>query len=411
MSPNMPHATSLHDSQDYHDDLLIRQALDPENPIDFNRELEPGEKADDAIDFGDLSDNDLAEEETESKSVQEHSDQLDTLFTGFENVSSFAQDGGGPEETRSNSHEGDGFDDLFGDPPSSPVEDKRESIDPLHFKRTVEKDLSFDADEEDSHYSKRSCTFQEPSLTQTQEVARITSQPIFRPIIFNASDATSTREQQLQQELFAMSGSGCGLGGIEVLPPPPENREELLASLWPNFERSTVPKFMNLLPPKKTHYIGKRPLKRPKVVHPTKISLELNPDQAKGFKLTSSSSQRPQEELDQTNIFTCSKRPTAQWISDEDEDIDSDLEHQPTRGASWQDLQFACGDWDNVNWIRSLTFERSPGTGNEKEKTRVLTEHQQSSSDPLKSSTTKVKSCTPCQAIFSDNVAEAETPQ
>lgn len=47
-------------SQEEQDNLLIQQAL-ALDPSEFDRELEPGEKADNAIDFGDLSDSDLAE--------------------------------------------------------------------------------------------------------------------------------------------------------------------------------------------------------------------------------------------------------------------------------------------------------------------------------------------------------------
>lgn len=113
-------------SQEEQDDLLIQRALDPENPFDFNRELELGEKAEGAIDFGDLSNDDLADDEEEGN----------LLGSFVRNTISVESHLGNPrndltkeEWLEARNHgcsEGDGIDDLFGEIVSSPVNDADE---------------------------------------------------------------------------------------------------------------------------------------------------------------------------------------------------------------------------------------------------------------------------------------------
>ena len=59
----MPHATEPHDVEADRDQALIERVLDPQNTeLDWTRELEPGEKADDAVDFEDIGGDDLADD-------------------------------------------------------------------------------------------------------------------------------------------------------------------------------------------------------------------------------------------------------------------------------------------------------------------------------------------------------------
>ena len=67
----MPHAIDQFELQDQADDAEIARLLNDDNPsnntLNFDRDLEVGEKADDAIDFEDISDDDLPEEEDDVK--------------------------------------------------------------------------------------------------------------------------------------------------------------------------------------------------------------------------------------------------------------------------------------------------------------------------------------------------------
>ncbi|KAI5310346.1 hypothetical protein KEM55_008113 [Ascosphaera atra] len=91
-------------------------------------------------------------------------------------------------------------------------------------------------------------------------------------------DPATFKEWQLQQALFAMSSYGM------EPPAPPENHEELLASLWPRFRKDELPRFLELLPPKRSYFIGKQPAKTPKKIVPTRLHLELAMDQERSFR-------------------------------------------------------------------------------------------------------------------------------
>lgn len=371
MSGSMPHAISPHDSQEELDDLLIQQALDPENPIDFNRELEPGEKADDAIDFGDLSDDDLADDEDEGKPqapTHEVSD-TDNAFGGLE---TFIEEG--PDFTNREGPVRDEFDDLFGDMPSSPLGDGNEPK--LSQLSTDSAGLGGASDLEGDDHTQdiNGDLFEAPGI-DTQESPELRSQPIFRPVTFDGKESVLSREQRLQEELFAMSRHGQGAS--DILPPPPENAEELLMSLWPKFRRGTVLQFMDLLPPKKTRYIARKPLKRPKPVQPTKVNLELAQDQEKSFRLTSITSRKTQEDMDRAGIIAITNTTPVERTSDGDEDMESDYEHEPVGGISWQDLQIACEDWDIHNQEVSLSRERTNVPGGNEYNESVIEEYSQ----------------------------------
>ena len=150
-----------------------------------------------------------------------------------------------------------------------------------------------------------------------------------------------------------------GMGGSDVLPPPPENPEELLLSLWPKFRRGTILKFIDLLPPKRTRYVAKKPLKRPRPVQPTKVNLELAQDQEKSFRLSSVTSRRIQEDMDRAGVIAITNTTPVERTSDGDEDMESDYEHEPVGGISWQDLQIACEDWDIHTQAECLSRERT----------------------------------------------------
>ena len=349
----MPHSVSPQETQAEADDLLIEQALNLENSFDFTRELEPGTKADDAVDFEDISDDDLAEDEdektTRSSTAQKtaindlsHDDLLDSGqgdeladFIGQKHV------------------EGDGLDDLFGDVPSSPT-DLRDGQDVTEQSRM---DMSFAFEEDGDDLFAESFGIVGSSIP----TARPTQDPLAdhkqRQLLQTvAKQAAPSKEQLLQQELFAMSR--FGLGNPDYPPAPPENQEELLQSLWPKFERDTVPRFMDLLPPKKARYIGKIPLKVPKPVQPTKVSLELAADQEKSFRLTASTHTRSWQDPEQQGFVAIPPAVTAQSNSEDEWDVDSDFEGEPIGGVTWDDIKVVCEDWDVQTLALSTTPDR-----------------------------------------------------
>lgn len=350
----MPHATAVRDAQEEQDDLLIRRALDPENPIDFSRELDPGEKADDAVNFSNLDDDDLAEDEDDKEKQQldlvAHSSEVDEPLDHFgQSVKSkYLQ-----QPVQGDGSHGDVLDDLFGERLSSPVDNESAADDTGHLKRSALTHKPFDTSTA-LGYDNDCRTPAFASLPQIHIGGSDVDKP---PPTIQAGQEIGghSKEQLLQQELFAMSGAA--LGKLDVVPVI-ETQEDLLAALWPRFELDTVPKFMDLLPPKKARYIGKTPLRRPKPVQPNRLNLEIAVDQVKSFRLASGSNRKVQEETGRQGLVTIEKEPSEGEREDDEEDLESDFEREPVGGVSWQDLQILCEDWDT----RTSTEASSQGT-------------------------------------------------
>ncbi|KAK2735880.1 hypothetical protein FQN57_001086 [Myotisia sp. PD_48] len=285
----------------------------------LNRELETGEKADDAVDYEDFDDDELPDEE-ESAPVGgpvSHGNKLDELWGG-------EAEGEGADGIF---HEvgGDELDDLFGDIPSSPVEN------------------------EVNHGIPTAATADQP------EMGLGSLAPIPEDDLFDDEDITSDkdipgspasldmdpvtlRDYQLQQALFAMSAYGP-----DNPPAPPENHEELLASLWPKFDKDAMPRFLELLPPKKARFVGKAPPKPPKRLNPTKIHLELAPDQERAFGLPATSHKRPVEPDSSIVVIA---QPSTSEDTDELVELAEESDEELPGGITMQDLQFICADWD-----------------------------------------------------------------
>lgn len=349
----MPHATGAHDTADDQDDYLISTFLNPADPtqqgsLNLDRDLELGEKADDAVDYEEISDNDLADDDdAENGSGSQHgqtkrrtdiSDDLDDFMQGAEL----------PALSNGNSLEDDGIDDLFGEEPLSPLDTNGDSGG-IGARHGGSHDL-FGAVNESTPLADQSDprTDAEPQRSDTAAV-----QPSFSSLDFQENDAPPSKEQQLQQQLFAMSRVGQ-----DTLPAPPENQEELLSSLWPKFKHDTIPKFIDLLPPKKARYVGKTIPKPPRSVNPTKVNLELAQDQEKSFRTWPTSNKRSHDYAEQLGVIIIEQDHVDNSIQQESLDLDSDYENDRIAGMSWQDLQIVCGDWDTHSLAESQTSDQ-----------------------------------------------------
>src|SRR6201996_9469411 len=121
----MPHATGEKNGQveAEEDDRLIARMLNNEEGTIEIPVLEAGEKADDAIDYEDISDDDLPEEESASGNIVEDlkngaSGDSNNLISGLEGLEAFTNT---QDVDLFGEHEDDGLADLFGDIPSDPV--------------------------------------------------------------------------------------------------------------------------------------------------------------------------------------------------------------------------------------------------------------------------------------------------
>jgi hypothetical protein len=134
----------------------------------------------------------------------------------------------------------------------------------------------------------------------------------------------------------------------DYLPAPPQNDEEVFAAMWPGFDKNAIPKFQQLLPPKSAQYVGKQPLKPPKPLHLTKVTLDVAQDQAKGFRAPGSAAPTRAEIQDENTRkgLIPVLEPDTEEISDEDYHSDEIDPEEKIGGVTWQDLQVLCEDWD-----------------------------------------------------------------
>lgn len=393
----MPHATSPQDLQEELDDILIQQALDPESRFDFNRELEPGEKAEDAIDYEDLSDDDLADDESEGPFTKPAGNG-GVAASVFESSGSRAPGQELHELANYESNEGDGFDDLFGDNVASHKEDVEE---PRRSQIASSSASIGSAIKSDENLLSQGNPRHPPELPPAQVRARqdglVPTRGSTQPPTSTVQDKLISKEQQLQQELFAMSGYGSS--GVDYLPPPPENQEELLKSLWPKYERTVVPRFMELLPPKKIAYSRKIPLKKPKSFQPTKLSLDLAKDLEKSFRLPLTSSRRNGDDLDQTCVISIPDIASPQGTIHDAEDMELDPESEIMKDITWQDIQILCQDWETLP--RMSSYSDSPPKGGGLEKMSPPRYHGGSINEQLDVHVSKVgATCPPSQGYL-----------
>jgi transcription initiation factor TFIID subunit 1 len=271
--------------------------------FDISRPLDPGEKADDAEDFEDISDDDLPDEEEPTSSK-------DTELPGL------TDDGG-------TSH--DMEDDLFGDMrESSPLfDDDEPTADCVKVKDLDISQTTVDSSE------------------RTGLPAPDTSGD-FRSINF---DAEPKQEEEANQDLS--------------IPAPAENEEEFLKQAFPGFEKSITINWNELLPPKKAHYIPKQPLKAPKPVNPTKVSLDLAPDTEKSFRTAGpAQANRDQRaaELASKGFVPVVEESADEGTTEEELDWSTPPPDETIGNVSWADLQVICDDWES----RIEGIERQP---------------------------------------------------
>lgn len=260
--------------------------------LDPNRPLDLGEKADDAEDYEDISDGDLPEEEEATNDWR-------------------VSDGPGLTDDGGTSHD---TDDLFGEGrDSSPFGDIEGQDGGIHFQNG--EDLS--------------------SQIENNELfpSALDSISSFRDINFDPEPKLSGAENQ---DLS--------------IPAPAESMADLLKQSYPTFEVGKTIDWNELLPPKKAHYVPKKPLKPPKPVNPTKVTLDLAPDHEKIFRLSgpaTSNGQQRGNEAAAKGIVEIIEEESVEQDAEEDFDWETPPPDEVIGGVTWNDLQIICDDWES----------------------------------------------------------------
>ncbi|KAI9803832.1 MAG: hypothetical protein M1825_001712 [Sarcosagium campestre] len=334
------------DEQHDLDDLTIENFLNAvpgQGPkFDFlSRDLEPGEKADDAVDYEDIDDDDLADDEDQAAPVVSSSADLGTQDDDDDDASALDLDRLAQSEElpllADESADNQEFDDLFGDLPSSNLDEASaiNGLDVTEGANAAKLDLetSFDLppSAQPSHVAAGPAAA--GHLAQPDAIASLTAaasqEALFRKVDFGTNDLPSI-----------------------YVPPPPETSEEALKAMWPRFNRKEMPKWMELLPPKRARYIGKQPLKVPKPIQPTRLHLELAADSERAFRMfdpNPSTKRKRDEEAEQNGIVVIEQRQSEEATSDEDKTSQSDgTDNEDVGGYTLNDLSVICADWDTM---------------------------------------------------------------
>lgn len=342
----MPHAEGDQDAQYQADEELISKLLTNSaaegGDFDFaTRDLEIGEKADDAVDYEDIADDDDLPEEELPTAPATQAEEHDDLFG----------DGGVDDD--------DEFADLFNGP-SSDLPAESNGVDGLT-NRNRSPTLT-----RDDHISKPAKDNDLPVKPPTQNIhdgAGRNAPPA-------VEEEEESEEAKIQRSLFAQAkqnfDDALRRGGLDPnLSRKPEFEDfAQLERIWPTFDRDEYPPhFARLFPPKRAHYIGKKPLKMPKPIAPTKVNLDLEPDQERAFKLHTGPSRRKrtaEEAFEQGPLIFIEDR-VAEDNSDEEYLLPEVLDDQEEIcGVTMGDLRILCEDWENIG-VASPSSGEDPG--------------------------------------------------
>lgn len=267
---------------------LINDTLEKgENDLFGDRPLDMGEKADDAQDFEDISDDDLPEEEEAS-------------LPSAGDLPALTDDAGTSHDT----------DDLFGE--------GRDSSPFGNFDDHVEI--------QDGELQAAGNTAEEPAGPAAEEEDLL-------ELNFPGYNQARLNNQDLS------------------IPAPAESESDLAKQLFPSLKPGIILNFHELLPPKLAHFVPKAPIKPPKPLNPTKVSLELAPDQEKSFRSnvgTATSDKRKLAiEAEAKGLVAIIEESSDEADSEDTFDFEEPAEDEKLGGVTWADLQMICDDWDS----------------------------------------------------------------
>lgn len=146
------------------------------------------------------------------------------------------------------------------------------------------------------------------------------------------------------------------------IPATAESEEELIKQLYPSFEKGITLDWNDLMPPRKAYYNPKVPVKPPKVLNPTKISLELAPDQEKSFRSAGPAAttdiKKRRAEAESKGLVPILEDTTADDSSDDGFDWSPLDPDEPIAGTTMGMIGFTCADWDSaINAVPSTTIQ------------------------------------------------------
>lgn len=357
----MPHATGNDMMDDMDEGDAIQRYLQGQGPEGgaerfLDQEIDQRDKAADAIDFEDISDeDDLPDEEEATHRVE------DDDANGFSDLPEQLHTNGYHETTEQHSDDlfgGEEVNDLFGEHISSPEQERlpQNAVQPPPQRRPGGLALPSKPGLALPGYSgtyQQAHQIQPPRPREPQYSPASMSPPSFRdddfsrmsPASMPASDEDDGETDPVvlaQRKLFKMASRKQA--GQHVVEEREEVDMDIFYTLFPGYEEDKNPNFVDLFPPRAVQYRGKVPPKPPKPVQPTKLSLELLPDQERIFKSVAAA-KTGQDFGYNSNVVTFDQGKTADDDSDSDGGL-SATDSEIVGGKTLQDFAFICEDWE-----------------------------------------------------------------
>lgn len=325
----MPHAVNADEEQD---DQTIQSLFDPtSNTLGdlLERPLERGEKADDAQDFEDLADDDLASDEDVNVSDgKDAGGGLDDLL-----AEGTAQQAGEEGDL-------DDLDDLFNERSTSPQDGNAD-------------ESRFDG--EDTSLMTESPTAAATDAPVTSSVQTV-SNDVAPALEIPGSEAPSQVQPSVetdedvdpqwleQQQLFAEAREGR-----HGVPDVPLTTAEMFNANFPSFKPDEPLRFGELLPVKRAFYIPKAPLKPPKPLVMNKVTLEIAPDTERSFRLPGLAKSTKAErriEAAEKGLVLIEDEEDGELSSDDGFDMDETIDpNESVAGHTMRDIEMICTDW------------------------------------------------------------------
>ncbi|KAK5945979.1 hypothetical protein PMZ80_000118 [Knufia obscura] len=315
MTPAPPASAeqAMVDADDAENDEMMKimnEGMDGEaEGIDINalndRPLDTSEeKADDAEDYGDIPDDDLAdEEEPMGGPVQPAST---NMLAGIEDMAR--------EED----------DDLFGD---------NEPADDLSVVAPLENGTG---DLAHKHYGDSMVVDQPADVAEAGFLAQL-----------GARDANMTEEDErnFRLQMALLRGEDQGprrqYGTFEI-----DDMDAWLKIEFPDYDRNDDAPFWNkIMPGRPGTWKGKESSKKPRTIRPTKVSLDIEPDQKTLFTTPAAVAVPIGPRPDLVHFVTDKRDEQLETLSD------SDSEDDLPNGLSIQDLEFMCTDFDTLSQL------------------------------------------------------------
>ena len=135
------------------------------------------------------------------------------------------------------------------------------------------------------------------------------------------------------------------------IPPPAESLAEAVKQAFPGFKEKAVLPWNQILRPKQAHWLAKKPAKVPKPLVPTKLSLELEADQEKLFRISgpaSSSVYQRIREAEARGLICLEEAEPLEQADLEVFNLDDESDSEAVGGYTLRDIALVCDDWDSM---------------------------------------------------------------